>query len=306
MIEAQQAVVAVGVPTEPRVPRNRVRAILQPVLLVAAALAQVALAIAWIDGAITVRSMCGLHLAVSGVAALGPAIASRKIDARAAAVLLTLSMLGPFGALALLIERPRAHPSRGRCSAALASTGHESRAEAVCSAIRQGRRLHARPVQPIPFADVLAGPDRRAQNAALRAISRKYHPSMLPALRAALSSEAPAVRVQAAAVYGKLSGVYGAQARALLTAGPVVSHSAEARSRAADCRTTAASGFVDRATAEALLRLAAVLDALERAELRKSGRQDLIRQASIPSIEVRPGRVVAQAPLKRHACGGIA
>lgn len=306
MFEAPGDLAAAGMPAEMRAPTHRRRATFRVLRLIAAAAAQFALAAAWMRGAITVTTMCELHVAVSFLATIGPAAAFRRVNARAAAELLMLSMLGPFGAVALLIERPRSQVHRIRETAAAAVVSGASRADAVTAAIRQGRRLQAHLVPSVPFTNLLAGADRQSQNVALRAISRNYHPRMLPALMAALGSEMPAVRVQAAAVYGKLSGTFGGRARALISAGVAIADRAEASSRAADCRETAASGFVDSTTAETLLGLAAVLDALERAERRKFGRPDLIRQRVSLIGESRPDRLLAQPRLKRHACGGIA
>jgi hypothetical protein len=113
---------------------------------------------------------------------------------------------------------------------------------------------------------------------------------MMPALQQALASEIPAIRVQAAAVFAKLRGVFTQRCKIVLqqTTGETV-----LPALAAEARAIAMSGFVDHETATALGAVATrptVLGGLPFEEWIAAPDATLVRPPS----------------LKRHACGGIA
>lgn len=210
---------------------------------------------------------------------------------RTAGALLICLLVGPVGGLVLVIV----DLGRDDAPSPLAETGNtvrpQSRAEALHAQIRQGRRRHSRGAPPDAFSDVFAAGDLAQQQTAIAAISRDYRPEMLPALRLALASKTPAVRVQAAAVYAKLRGSFGERAksvRAALAAGKL------SPDVIAEARAVAESGFVDAQTETEL-----------RAQAKTRPVRTKARPAPVQPEEAHT-RLVRPPRLKRHSCGGVA
>jgi hypothetical protein len=230
----------------------------------------------------TLTAHAGTTAVIGGVAlALG-----WRERVQTASSLLVCLLLGPIGGFVLLI----ADLGRG---AALAPVARQmpravppSRAELLHAQILQGRRRRAGAAAPERFADVFASGTLARQQEAIAAISLDYRPEMLPALRLALTSEVPALRVQAAAVYAKLRGSFGDRAKAVLAA---ALDGRLAPRMAAEAEAVAASGFVDAETAAELRALAAQA------------------APAPPAAPRRRENALARPPrLHRHACGGVA
>lgn len=246
----------------------------------------------WAVGDFSTAETLASHIALT--AAVGSVVlALRWRDrVRTAISLLVCLVLGPIGGFVLLIgdlgrdgkTSPAARP------APLAVP--PSRAELLHADILQNRRRRPSGQATQPFAWVLSSGTLARKQEVIAAISRNYRPEMLPALRLALASDAPALRVQAAAVYARLRGSFGDRAKAVSTAALSGRLSAEL---AAEAEVVAASGFVDEETAAELRASAVCVPAPP------PPRRPL---HSAP----RPERVGVERPprLKRHACGGVA
>ncbi|AXQ95999.1 hypothetical protein LV780_19705 (plasmid) [Cereibacter azotoformans] len=267
-------------------------------LLAPVALVDVALALVWGMGLVTSTDTILIHAGVVAAAAAAGLVFRPGLGAEIALRAALLLLLGPLGGLVLLIAG--AGPARiapeGLQDESL--TAPPRRAEALADAIRQGRRRQPLPEPPRPFAPLFREGPLDRQFRAISVISRHYRPDMLPALRVALASPVPGLRVQAAAIFARLRGHYGEMAKELLAAPAAPPAPAEARRLAGRCAEAAASGFVDEAVAARLR--------ARQAELLDLAGPEAPGEAADPPPEASgtardPGR-----PLKRHSCGGIA
>jgi hypothetical protein len=233
-----------------------------------AAIGDVAIIAAWLDGEVDSIAAAGAHVLLAFALAGCLVLVHRRATARLTCRLVMLLLLGPLGGISALIQ----HSSRlGRRDGSrllhaaspvrpAAEFRRTSQSETVFAAIQQDRR--PRPVRSRPgnFAEIFAGADLQPQQEAIAAISRRYHPHMLPGLMIALGSPIPAIRVQAAAAYAKLRETYAARAKVLLAADPAeVAEEAVATALARQCREVAQSGFLDEGAAGQLEDAAAAL-----------------------------------------------
>lgn len=296
---AEAAPAGGGLPATARMPdparrRPRVRfpsAVFFPVLLIDAWIVM-----DWLGGTRTLGSALGLHAAAGVGLVLAQALARRSFGARDLVLVVILLLLGPLSGMLVLLRGASAVWTRRDAEepAKAGSTPGRGSAGAIFAAIRQGRRPAMPPQRIGSLAAMIESSDRDAQNAAIAAISQHYCPDMLPALTAALASEVPAVRVQAAAVFAKYRTEYGAKAAGLLAAGGDVA-ATDAGERAAQCRKVAASGFVDGTSAAALAALAGALEATGEAARRPSA----LREIQSPKRRRRTAKarhVVERAP----------
>jgi hypothetical protein len=194
-------------------------------------------------------------------------------------------LLGPIGGFVLLIANYGLDGVMAQATRPPSWTAPPLKAETLHAEILQGRRPQANALIPRPFVEVFASGTLGRQQEAIAAISLNYRPQLLPALRLALASEMPALRVQAAAVYAKLRGSFGERAKALRAAAMAAPLSADL---AAEAEAVAASGFVDAETAAELMAHAA-------------------RATTIFAGTPGPKQnALTQPPrMKRHACGGV-
>lgn len=247
-----------------------------------AALADIVLLRAWLGGDLLMIVIMALHLCLAlAFGVLFHLFCGRSLS-RTLANASILALFGPFGGPVLMIIAPGVVPSPTRITpeAQRSSARQPPRdtADELFDQICQRRRHPLSHGTAPSFLQIFHTGTLRHQQEAIAAISRGYHPDMRPALSAALASPVPALRVQAAAVYAKLRGTYGDQAKELLAG---TGHS---RDKAAILE-VAASGFVDEETRGKLLDLAA-------------------QEAPVP----RPARPALKPMprLKRHSCGGLA
>lgn len=239
----------------------------------------------WAGGDLSTPEILASHGAATALVGGVTLALWRRERLRTASSLLISLLLGPIGGFVLLI----ADLGRRGASPLIRSTpwaAAPSRAELLHAEIFQGRRRRSGVEAPRLFAEVFASGALARQQEAIAAISLNYRPEMLPALRQALASEVPALRVQAAAVYAKLRGDFGERTKVVRAAAAAGGLAPEL---AAEAETVAASGFVDEETA-AELRTHAALVAVSPPAARRR-RDDAL---------LRPPR------LRRHACGGVA
>ncbi len=166
---------------------------------------------------------------------------------------------------------------------------------------QQGRRATLQQSGELHYADILRNGDLTRHNEVIAAISRNYHPEMYPALSFALGSSSPALKVQAAAVYSKLRRTFGESANALLKTDLNALAPEDAASCHAEILRVAKSGFVDTEKGQALMALAA---AIEAKGIFSSGTASAAPSARgfrylQPDIRKRGPR------LKRYSCGGL-
>lgn len=269
-------------------------------------LLDLSIATSWAGGFIgPVQALAG-HLAGATLVLFLLGLLHRRVTPQMYLVAALLVLLGPLGSFVLLIaglDRPDSTPLPAVRDRAY---GRGERGdtpppavEAVYASLRQGRRPRASAASLSSYETVFLTADLPLQQQALAAISRAYRPEMRPALLVALSSNRPAVRVQAAAVFARLRGGYDDRAKAVLAQDPS-EMSEQARLALADsCREIAASGFVTSEMAQKLLALGAALQ-LPQPRMRT--------QAGPPPAHSTPAALALAAPprLKRYSCGGIA
>ncbi|MFV0472658.1 MAG: hypothetical protein ACK5MQ_00205 [Pikeienuella sp.] len=251
-------------------------AVLRRALALALAMADFFLIARWLTDAMPIYQALGLHLIlVAGFILI--TLALRRGLATAALLGLILILLGPPGGL-LLFALELCDDGAGedldnrRDAIALGQTA--SRARAIYHDIRQNRRPLLDGALPHGFTDVLDAGTMPERYRVISAISRHYRPEMLVALRHALSSPVPVLRVQAAAVYAKLRGDFGDEADDLLSAPATGVSAAAAREMVMALHRVAESGFVD--------------DELQ-ARLRERAETIAAQAASGAAIETGPG-----------------
>jgi hypothetical protein len=253
----------------------------------------------WIEGTLETLAVVGGHVGcvVLLFGFLFPFARARREDIVAAAGFGLL--VGPIAGPGLLVIEMCSVLGRkaGRCASDEISKPR-TLAERVIAQIDQGRRHPGAGAVAVPFARVFQEGTLAEQHAAIAAISRRYHARMLPALKLALASEVPATRVQAAAVYAKLRGAFGASAKSLLEKGWSETDAQEMRQGADEARRAADSGFVDPVRAAELRALAATLDRM------KDGGGGRATAAHAPPQEAMPRPRPPR--LGRYACGGMA
>lgn len=138
------------------------------------------------------KSDTGTDLSGAGIAVLGCLIA------------------GPLGALLATIAGvwlAREKPDTELLAAwyeRIALAGDTDPVTALCDSVDMGRAVQTANDIPRVFADVMAHGTLEDRQTALGLIARQFSPSYAPALRAALVSSEPVIRVQAAAVAVKV------------------------------------------------------------------------------------------------------
>ena len=132
-------------------------------------------------------------------------------DATIASVLLLLVLVaGPVGAAAAAVMLPFAGRGGERREILqswyrrLANAGGVEPATALHDRVVAGRVLRLDSTPPQKYLDVIANGTLSERQTALGLMARQFHPDFAPALQAALRSEEPVVRVQAAAVVARV------------------------------------------------------------------------------------------------------
>jgi hypothetical protein len=260
----------------------------------------------WLSGGVTTTQMFTIHLA--SAMALLIIVALVYPHARLSALVEAgLCMLaGPLGALVLQVTRlgsaaSSADPNNPHRMGALCAKAPLSLPDAIHEMHVQGRRSTLQDAEDESYADLLRHGDLPRHNEVIAAISRNYEPEMYPALLLALSSDSPALKVQAAAVFSKLRRSFGDSANELLATELAVMTPDEALERHDKLLTVARSGFVDTAKAEALIARASEIAAMGLLPQAHSPLSSAANRRAAPQPE-------AQKPkprLKRYSCGGL-
>jgi hypothetical protein len=262
-------------------------------------IADAGLVMLWLEGALEASAVLGGHVGcvmlLFGI--LFPLQRTGRGELVAAAGFALL--VGPIAGPGLfVIESGSSLAFRGKGATSGELPRPQTLADRVVAQIEQGRRHPGAAAVAMPFARIFRDGALVEQQTAIAAISRAYDARMLPALNLALASEVPAIRVQAAAVYAKLRGTFGASAKSLLERDWDEADPRELSRMATEARRVADSGFVDAERARELRTLATRLCSTDlRAGLAPAVGRAYARTTKAGS---RPRR------LWRHACGGIA
>jgi hypothetical protein len=189
-----------------------------------AGLADLAVVALWVALHTNVALLLLAHFGIVGLlaAALTWRFERGEDTALAQLTLVTTLVMGPLGALATLLILPWAGVGGPR--AELLSAWYEriarsqvvEPASALSEAVASGRTLDLSAPVPPSFSDVIDHGSLAARQKALGLIARKFHPEYARALKAALRSGEPVVRVQAAAVAARVRGQLQARIRDLV------------------------------------------------------------------------------------------
>ena len=158
--------------------------------------------------ALGVLSIGSLHFAVVLLLALWVYQLARHNRDTSDAVLLLLTTLavGPLGTLGTIFSAVVS--ARSKPDAQLLKSWYErislsSNIDPVsrhCDTVAVGRTMDLQGPAPASFSEVLKYGSLRERQNALGLIARRFHPDYIPALKVALKSDLPVIRVQAAAV----------------------------------------------------------------------------------------------------------
>jgi polysaccharide biosynthesis protein PelE len=159
---------------------------------------------------------------------------------------------GPLGAALALValfqlrrERPAAHVLEAWYDR-IALAGDVDDVTQLCDNVAMGRTVDISAPVPRVFEQVIAEGSLEDRQAALGLIARRFHPCYTPALRAALVSPEPVIRVQAAAVAVKVKADLERQLKASLGKSKAESASVgEKAMLARDLQEMAACGLLD-------------------------------------------------------------
>ena len=171
-----------------------------------------------------------------------------------------------------------------------------SLAEEVFDSIRQSRRYNPGYSRLNSFSSTFYNGDDAAQSAAIAAITRRYSPSMRPALDAALSSNNPALRVQAAAVFAKLRTSYSERATEVLLSLQENPRGTTAAKLAKEASTVGKSGFLEAELGQHLIAASHLLES--RAQFRSAPGSDHFHGHN-PKVQN-----TQHPPIRRYSCGG--
>lgn len=221
-------------------------------LVLAALLAEAGLAVAAFRGQIGWHVLLAAHVAVVVLLALAVRYRARSGGNTAMPLLAAIAVaaVGPIGALAALLTMLLARPGRddprrlAEWYERIALAGDTDAATQLCEDVASGRTADLTGSTPHSFAAVMEHGTLDDRQAALGIIARTFDPSYLPALKLALRSPEPMIRVQAAAVATRIRG----NLRALID-----THAGIGRPAAAPSRPAAALIEIDEAIASGLL-----------------------------------------------------
>jgi len=215
-------------------------------------------------------------------------------------VLLTF-VAGPIGALLALAaivisRRSRPHPELLAAWYDRISLSQESdEVQKLCDRVAIGRTIDLLAPPPRSFAETVAQGTLAERQTALGLIARNFSPEYAPALRVALKSEEPVIRVQAAAVAARVrEGLERRLAELMRQADGARLKPAEALARAAEISACVETGLLDDATAQ---RAAASAIGLRRSALGgdSTGALELV------ALVTAPGRPRRRAAARKHA-----
>jgi hypothetical protein len=246
-------------------------------------------------GRLPTPPLLGAHLLTVALAALlliRP-LRSGRDGGLALIGLITILATGPFGALGALLLPHLGAPTNLAASkleawyARIALSAEQDAFTRTSDRIAIGRAANLAAARPEALASLFTGSAIDAQQTALGMIARTFHPQYLPALKLALDSPEPIIRVQAAAVAARVRDKLRDQAAAMLAraADPTLPPG-PAVLLAGDLEAMVASGLLEEGTRVAALR------AVDGLRARTMARLDAAhRAAGVPT-----GAALAPAP----------
>ena len=170
-------------------------------------------------------------------------------------IFLVIVVAGPAGAFASLVALAFVdHAGAGphvldAWYARLSRASHSDASTELTDRVMAGRVLVRDASPPAEFEDVIAHGTLAERQAALGLMARHFHTDFAPALQAALRSQEPVVRVQAAAVVARVRGDLKSRIKALLAARDRRA-TALSIANAAELERLARCSLVDRADAD--------------------------------------------------------
>lgn len=216
----------------------------------------------------------GCHASIAGVLSVWVWSRWRTGADTTSAMLLVIAALaaGPAGALAALIFAP--FSGRGGRGEALleawyrriALSAEIDETTRLCDNVETGRTIDAAAPAPRSFTAVIANGTLAERQTALGLMARKFHPDYAPALRAALMSPEPVIRVQAAAVAARVRTELTERARAMLDRLSEEGPKPPALGSARELQACVSSGLLDEGTRKRATEAAAGLLATATAE----------------------------------------
>jgi hypothetical protein len=226
---------------------------------VVVACAELWIAYAWFSGLTSLATLVSMHLASVGAFFGAIWLTNQKATGSLLVEGAMLFLTGPLAAIGMSLHRQKRTVVLAVARRPIASV---SPAESLYLDIMGGRRPRRDPSNQLSILDRLSSCDLATQQFAVAAISRIYCPEMHPALMAALQSQTPAVRVQAAAVFAKLREQHASEARRILEAPSSDIETLARRGQTVSaCREIARSPFLDDAVTRALMDRARHLEA---------------------------------------------
>lgn len=219
-------------------------------------------------GGATATSLIAIHLLT--LAVIGLLVAHLRRSGHDVAypmlALITGAAVGPVGILGAGVLALR--EGRSRTPSHLVTDWYERIAlsttvapeERLCEDVNVGRTLDLGAPLPTSYSDAMTAGPLAERQAILGHIARHFHPAYLPALKIALASPEPAIRVQAAAVAAHISPKVrrvlhdAAAAAARIPATPI-----EALAVLDDLETLVGSGLLDETERQRATALAARL-----------------------------------------------
>jgi hypothetical protein len=198
-----------------------------------------------------------LHAAVAAIVAviLFRARGADEDTTVAALMCMVIAIAGPAGAAASLaalafVDRAGAGPDvLDAWYTRLANASNADASTELTDRVVAGRVLRTDAPPPENFEDIIAHGSLADRQAALGLMARHFHTDYAPALQAALRSQEPVVRVQAAAVVARVRTDLKSRLKGLLAVRNGGS-AQRAVSAAAELIDLASCSFVDRADAE--------------------------------------------------------
>lgn len=200
-----------------------------------------------------IGSALAVHAGVVVVLALRcRSVARRGGDAGTPAlVAAAVAIAGPFGALGgividwLSVQRQDHRDRLQRWYERISLSTDTDDVTRLSDHVVIGRGMDLASPAPPPFARLIEHGTVAEKQAVLGLVARRFHPHYLAALKIALVSEEPVIRVQAAAVAARVRGMLGDEVTRLLASLDTKSAAADALKIANDIDQCVASGLLE-------------------------------------------------------------
>ena len=254
-----------------------------------ALLVEGALVALYLTGRLPLPGAIAAHLVVTALLIARCVMRLRNGGDGAASGLLALVVFiaGPFGALGGLLLGRFARPEQSDTERLEAWYDRISMSTELSASTRRtdriltGRIANLKAGMPKSFAGVLEQGSIKDKQIVLGLIARRFHPDYLPALKLALVSNEPVIRVQAAAVAAKIRVSLAERTEAALTAANDPAMPAEMAMRhLADAEHCVASGLLEGPDT---VRATAVINGIIAAAAARIDRGSALREGGAPA-----------------------